>query len=218
MQKIMQSDYEREKYCVEAQNIQSIVVEIASLPVEINLIEGNNINILFPKTRSTDSISTSIHNKKYEFHHEIQKFSFPFSGFQHFHQKVLIGLPRKFHGNFFIEVSNGTVLVNGMPEVADTKFITTNAAITLHCLKCHSAFVQSKNGAITVKNIASNSTSLKTCNASISGSIKGDIRDYAIESHTTIGSNTVANNPQQGQPFELKIMNRNGSIDLKFVR
>lgn len=218
MKKILQFDYEQEEYGVDAQNTQSVVVEIASLPVEIRLAEGNSIKVLFPKSKQTDVISSVAHDKTYKFHHEIQKYSFPFSGLQHFHEKVFVELPHEFHGDFSIKVSNGTILVNSPPELNGTQFITANAAVTLNCLKCRSTFVQSKNGAITVKDIESSSISLKTCNASITGTIKGDIRDYAVESHTTIGKNTLPNITPQEQPNVLKINNRNGQIDVKFVR
>lgn len=221
MEHLTQDKYAQGQYRTDAQGIQSVVVELESLPVEISFVEGSTVNVLFPDPQSTDIISSEVRGNTYVFHHETQKFSLPWSILTQPHREVLVELPCCFRGDFSVTIKNGAIVMtapSAAPALNSTRFSTTNGPITLEGLRCSAAVVHTKNGAIDVAELVCGDITLNTYNGPITGTIRGTIRDYAVESRTLNGRNNLPDVPNAGQAKKLTVKNRNGLIDVTFTR
>lgn len=97
--------------------------------------------------------------------------------------------------------------------------ISTNGRLTaFSCAFTDRLLMSTSNSPIEVHHLISNDIVLKTSNAPVTGSISGDLREYAIASHTTNGSNNLPNYNYPDQPKHLCVKSSNGRIKIDFTR
>ena len=75
--------------------------------------------------------------------------------------------------------------------------------------------VKTSNGFVKVNRIISSDIYLEASNGAITGSIIGQISDYAIDAHTSNGTNNL-NNKSDGD-YSLYAHTSNGAISIEFV-
>lgn len=115
---------------------------------------------------------------------------------------------------------------------------TSNGAVGLQCLRGNTCTVETSNGRITaedcgfptalklytgngsirIHNARSDNLEFATNNAAVSGTIIGDMREYAVRSHTSNASNTLP--PELVYPEQTKSLNvstSNAKIDVHFI-
>ncbi len=102
--------------------------------------------------------------------------------------------------------------VNGREEVTLT---TSNGRILAEDVTAGRELrLRTSNGCIEVKRLSAAALTLTTSNSSIRGTLPGRQQDWAIESATSNGRNTLPR--QQDGEKPLKVRTSNGSLDLKF--
>lgn len=138
------------------------------------------------------------------------------------------------HAGITVRTSNGRIIVNDVAcDFADLQ--TSNARVTVDDLKTRAdirlkstngrlevrnavAFgrvdLTTSNGAINVEEISTDHMKLKTSNGSVSGTIKGRIEDYAINSSTCNGHNNLPTGTEGAKSLE--VSTNNGSIRMQF--
>lgn len=97
--------------------------------------------------------------------------------------------------------------------------VTNNGRVTAFgCTFTFGLLLSTRNGAIEGKNLTGDNIVMKTSNGAVRGTIIGDIRDYAIQSHTVNGSNNLPNSKYPDQKKHLVAKTSNGRIDVAFIR
>lgn len=118
----------------------------------------------------------------------------------------------------FMKTSNGSLNLDNI-HGDEMEAETSNAHIAADsCAMSNALMLTTKNGAIGVHNIECDKIVLKTSNAAITGTIHGDMRDYAIQSHTSNASCNLPNYSYPEQKKNLVARTSNGRIQVEFVR
>ncbi len=94
-------------------------------------------------------------------------------------------------------------------------FFTKNGATSLISVEGNRIEVKTSNGFVKVNRIVSSDIYLEASNGAITGSIIGQISDYAIDAHTSNGTNNL-NNKSDGDN-SLYAHTSNGAISIEFV-
>lgn len=122
-------------------------------------------------------------------------------------------------GSFTARTSNaGIVLTNIQGETACA--VTHNARITAcGCTFSEECTLTTSNAQLRLEQMDCPHLTLKTSNAAVIGTMRGDLRDFAIRSHTSNASNNLPPEfvfPEQTRSLNVKTSN--GRIDLQFTR
>lgn len=118
----------------------------------------------------------------------------------------------------YMKTSNGSLNLDNI-HGDEMEAETSNAHIAAdNCVMSNALMLTSRNGAIGLHNIECDKIVLKTSNASITGTIHGDMRDYAIQSHTSNASCNLPNYSYPEQKKNLVARTSNGRIQVDFVR
>ncbi|MDO5601317.1 MAG: DUF1700 domain-containing protein [Oscillospiraceae bacterium] len=111
----------------------------------------------------------------------------------------------------------GIVLTNVTGDTVSA--VTSNARITATaCSIGQSCSLTTSNAALRLEDISCPCLSLKTSNAAVTGTVVGDVRDYAIRSHTSNASNNLPPEfvfPEQTRSLTVKTSN--ARINLQFI-
>lgn len=117
-----------------------------------------------------------------------------------------------------VKTSNGSLsFLNTIGKELEAS--TSNGRISMEqgCWE-NGMILTTKNGPIYVNAIESPKIVLKTSNASITGRIQGDPRDYRIQSHTSNASSNLGNwQGISGQTKDLVAKTSNGKIHIDFI-
>lgn len=121
-------------------------------------------------------------------------------------------------GSLYAKTSNGSLNVEDVHGETCTAE-TSNGHITAdRCVFPKALNLHTNNGTVHVQNIRSNQMDFYTSNAAVRGTIIGDMREYAVRSHTTNAFNRLP--PELVYPEQIKSLNirtSNGPIDVKFT-
>lgn len=120
--------------------------------------------------------------------------------------------------SLLIQTSNGGLNVSNL--IGDQlEAVTSNSRISaFSCKFPNGLLLSTKNGGIDGKCLDSDKIVLQTSNSAITGSIIGDMRDYAIQSHTSNGSCNLPNCAYPDQKKHLLVRTSNGRIKVEFVQ
>ena len=117
-----------------------------------------------------------------------------------------------------LTTSNGPVELQNITGNSCTAR-TSNGHITASfCAFPDGLYLHTSNAAIRGQSLSSDNLDLISSNGSISAVIQGDLREYAIYSHTSNASNTLS--PElvfPGQTKRLNVQTNNASIDVRFA-
>ncbi len=113
-----------------------------------------------------------------------------------------------------LESSNGAMTVEDV-EAGQLACSTSNGGISLCNVSAAEVAASTNNGRVTLSGLrASQSIRLSTANASIRGMLSGTLGDYAVDSGTSNGKNSL---PERSEgAIRLSVHTSNGTIDLKF--
>ena len=113
-----------------------------------------------------------------------------------------------------LESSNGAMTVEDV-EAGQLACSTSNGGISLCNVSAEKVSASTNNGRVTLSGLrASQSIRLSTANASIRGMLSGTLGDYAVDSGTSNGKNSL---PERSEgAIRLSVHTSNGTIDLKF--
>jgi hypothetical protein len=137
-----------------------------------------------------------------------------------------------------LESSNGQISLSNF-ECGTLNAKTSNGAVIIHNLYGSNCTVQTSNGRISaesctfpdgltlrtcnsgmfVQSVSSDQYDFASSNGSIRGTVFGDMREYAVRSHTSNGSSTLP--PELVYPDQKKSMNvhtSNARIDIRFLQ
>ena len=204
------------EYTAELASVRGVIIEAAALPIEVKPIPGGTLRVLFTETDESDIISTELEDGVWTLQHRKKKVGTFFT--QVFHSgRVIVELPEEFHGNLTVEGQNAPVSAGSLPVLASVELGTINAPIRLDGVECGSLTAVTKNAPVRVDGIVSRDITLETSNGAVSGTIKGDQRDYFIESRTKNAKNELPGAPDEGQPGRLSVITSNAPISLRFV-
>lgn len=113
--------------------------------------------------------------------------------------------------------NSGIVLTNVRGTLGSA--VTSNARITaIGCAFSEECTFTTNNAALRLEDMVCPHLSLKTSNGAITGTLVGDLRDYAIRSHTSNASNNLP--PEFVFPEQTRWLNvktSNARIDLQFI-
>lgn len=114
--------------------------------------------------------------------------------------------------------SNGGLRLEGVSG-EEIKASTSNGSIKAkNCKGSRKISLGSSNGGIQFESCETPDMEAHTANSSIRGTIMGDIREYAIESRTSNGSNNLPNIRYPDSTKQLCVKTSNGKIDVQFVQ
>lgn len=113
------------------------------------------------------------------------------------------------------KTSNGRIEVTGVKSGGDMVLTTSNGHISAKGASAKGLLrLATSNGGIDVEGLSASSLEIKSSNAGISGTLPGARQDWAIQSGTSNGKNSLPNN--QPGPKPLSVHTSNGSISLRF--
>ena len=133
--------------------------------------------------------------------------------------------------------TNGTLSAEGVRLTGDLAASTTNSSLILKEVACagleasttngglkliHTAAtgrVQAgtTNGGIRIEALSSPDIRLSSTNGSVRGTVAGDVREYAVSSHTTNGESNLPDSAVYDLPNRLDVRTTNASIDVTFI-
>lgn len=116
-----------------------------------------------------------------------------------------------------IRTSNARLELTGLAGKR-LEAVTNNGSVSAR--ECHfpqSVVLQTKNGSVSCRNLISDQIQMHTCNGSVTGTIIGNVNDYAIHSSTMNGSNNLRDVEEGGRTKSLSAKTVNGQIHLEFV-
>lgn len=117
----------------------------------------------------------------------------------------------------YIKSTNGSLNLQNISG-DELEAVTTNGRITANnCAMAFGMILTTKNCTIRVCDLLSDKIVLKSSNASITGSIRGDMRDYAIQSRTCNASCNLPNASYPDQKKHLVIKTSNARILIDFI-
>ena len=101
----------------------------------------------------------------------------------------------------------------------DCEAASNNARITAeHCRFAEKLWMQTSNGPVRAEDVEAPDLTFKTANAAITGTVVGDMRDYAISSRTSNAQNNLPMDcAYEDQAKRLWATTSNGRIDVRFV-
>ena len=116
------------------------------------------------------------------------------------------------------KTSNGAIDLQNAQGAACT-LETSNGRITAeNAIFPQALQLYTSNGAVRMQSVVSDHLEFSTQNAAVSGTIVGDMRDYAVRSHTSNASNNLPPElvyPEQSK--ELNVNTSNAKIDVRFI-
>ena len=123
------------------------------------------------------------------------------------------------HGRRFVsgETSNARLCASQVCSDGDLTLTTSNARVEAQ--QAHAAgkvTIRSSNGSLRVEDVNGAAVSLRTSNAAISGTLPGAMRDWAIESKTSNGHNSLPKSQPGEKPLE--VQTSNAGIKLGFAQ
>ena len=111
--------------------------------------------------------------------------------------------------------SNGRIEATGVRAGEGLSLRTGNSGVHVQNVATQGALdIHTSNGRIAVEEVQAAGITLKTSNSGISGVLPGAQRDWAIDSGTSNGSNSLPTAQPGGRP--LSVHTSNGSISLRF--
>lgn len=117
----------------------------------------------------------------------------------------------------YIKSCNGALNLQNISG-DELEAVTTNSRITAeNCSMGFGMILTTKNAAIRIRDLVSDKIVLKSSNSSIIGSIRGDMRDYAIQSHTSNASCNLPNYSYPDQKKNLVVKTSNAKILIDFI-
>ena len=119
--------------------------------------------------------------------------------------------------SFTIRTSNSKLELVGL-KGRTLEAVTNNGSVSAReCSFPERTVLQTKNGSVSCRNLISDQIQMQTCNGSVTGTIIGNVNDYAIQSSTMNGSNNLRNVPAEGKQKSLSAKTVNGQIHLEFL-
>lgn len=115
-----------------------------------------------------------------------------------------------------IHTTNGGLYASRV-SAPQTELSTSNGKVAVLDLIATSVHIKTSNGRLEVQNLLAEHIDLETSNAPVTGTIKGDLRDYAISSHTSNAPNNLPNYSYPDQKKLLSVHTCNGKIDVQFI-
>lgn len=114
-----------------------------------------------------------------------------------------------------VKTSNASITLEGVRATGSTVLETSNGSVSVNRVACTATVsVKTSNGSIKTSALRAPDISLVTSNSGVSGTIDGDEKEYAIESKTSNGSNSLGN--RDGGDKKLYVKTSNASIKLAF--
>ena len=114
-----------------------------------------------------------------------------------------------------LSTSNGGVNLEDVIAVAEIEAATRNGAIDVNDTECGGILrLSTSNAHVELEDVAAPSISIRTSNASVSGTIRGNRDEYTVTSTTSNGSNRLGSSI--GGDKTLSVTTSNGSITLGF--
>ena len=121
-------------------------------------------------------------------------------------------------GDLDISTSNGSFTLRDV-ACANMTGVTTNGSIRLESVHATGRVdVQTTNAGVRLEALSSPDIRLSSTNGSIRGTVGGDIRDYAISSHTTNGDSNLPDSAiYDDLPCRLEASTTNAPIQVEFI-
>lgn len=204
------------EYTADLASVRGVIIEAAALPIEVKPVPGGTLRVIFTETDENDIISAETQDGVWTLQHRKKRDGTLFSRVS-CSGRVRVELPEEFHGDLTVEGQNAPVSVDPLPVLANVEFGTINAPIRLDGVECGSLTAVTRNAPVKVDGIVSRNIALETSNGAVSGTIKGDQRDYFIESRTKNAKNDLPGTSDEGQPGRLSVITSNAPISLRFV-
>ena len=114
-----------------------------------------------------------------------------------------------------LNTSNGAVTLEDVIAVAEIEAATRNGAIDVNDTECGGTLrLNTSNSHVELEDVAAPSISIRTSNASVSGTVRGTREEYTITSTTSNGANRLGSSI--GGEKTLNVITSNGSITLGF--
>lgn len=114
-----------------------------------------------------------------------------------------------------LNTSNGGVTLEDVIAVAEIEAATRNAAIDVSDTECGSTLnLSTSNSHVAVEDVSAPAIIIRTSNANVSGTVRGNRSEYTVTSTTKNGSNHLGNSV--GGEKTLNVITSNGSITLEF--
>lgn len=117
-----------------------------------------------------------------------------------------------------VRTSNSRLELSGLSGKR-LEAVTNNGPVSAkECSFPEEVVLQTKNGGVSCRNLVGDSIQLQTCNGSVTGTIIGNVNDYAIHSSTMNGSNNLRDTAGESYQKSLTAKTVNGQIHLEFVQ
>lgn len=118
--------------------------------------------------------------------------------------------------NLEAQTSNGRVDARDCAASRLISLVSSNASVIGENLQADAITLTSSNGGISVRDLSGSHIALRTSNASITGTVRGDMREYATEGKTSNGSCNVPNLRYPDQQKDFSAVTSNGKIHVDF--
>lgn len=115
-----------------------------------------------------------------------------------------------------IATNDGRIDAHDCTAANGISLVSSNAPITVEHLQGERIAISTNDGGVTVHDLSSGHISLQTSNASITGTVRGDMREYATQGKTSNGSCNIPNLRYPDQQKEFSAVTSNGKIHVDF--
>lgn len=115
-----------------------------------------------------------------------------------------------------LHTSNGKIEARDCAVSGLLSLTSSNASLIGEQLRAGKMTFTTSNGGLRVQDLSSDHIALRTSNASITGTIRGDMREYATEAKTSNGSCNIPNLHYPEQTKDFSAITSNGKIQIEF--
>lgn len=114
------------------------------------------------------------------------------------------------------QTSNGRIDARDCAASCLISLVSSNNSVAGEKLQSETITLSTSNGGVSVRDLSGSHIALRTSNASITGTVRGDMREYATEGKTSNGSCNIPNLRYPDQQKEFSAVTSNGKIHVDF--
>ena len=210
--------------------VHTVVVDARNVRVNVRAVPGGGVRVLF-QPRENDRVTVAEKDGAFLFTHTMSIFNvktcnagITVSGLsaggkgRFVTSNARITVENCVFGSLAAKTSNGPITLSGVTG-GDCEAASNNARITAeHCRFAEKLWMQTSNGPVRAEDVEAPDLTFKTANAAITGTVVGDMRDYAISSRTSNAQNNLPMDcAYEDQAKRLWATTSNGRIDVRFV-
>lgn len=210
--------FESKSYQTEATGIRSIELESFNGDIKLAKSPDAKIHLTYSEGKKniyeikvTEGVLTIVNKDTKKWYERIGiNLNFP--------EPVVLSLPENMESNLKIKTFNGAIDANDISLKGDAALETSNGSFQIADTDLTGSLsLLTFNGEIHLKQLGvGTGLTAKSSNGSIRGTLKGELPDFSIQSHTVNGSNSLPENMESGAKA-LTISTFNGEIKIDFL-